>query len=169
MHAINFLTAVSRSVHYKLFEGADTLRQICESIVIPNLRMREDMVRGCACCAASRGRWGVSGSTILWGGGTALAGGMPHAAPTACGHVPPPHACTLTLPALLPAHRCLQEEMFEMNWIEYVRRDTEGSDSDTRRRAASELVKSLTDRFPQQVGSGRRWRVVCLGRCVRPC
>lgn len=45
MHAINFLTAVSRSVHYKLFEGADTLRQICESIVIPNLRMREDMVR----------------------------------------------------------------------------------------------------------------------------
>ena len=57
MHAINFLTAVSRSVHYKLFEGADTLRQICESIVIPNLRMREDMVRGCACCAALRGRW----------------------------------------------------------------------------------------------------------------
>ena len=46
--------------------------------------------------------------------------------------------------------------MFEMNWIEYVRRDTEGSDSDTRRRAASELVKSLTDRFPQQVGWGRR-------------
>lgn len=43
-----------------------------------------------------------------------------------------------------------------MNWIEYVRRDTEGSDSDTRRRAASELVKSLTDRFPQQVG-GERW------------
>ena len=42
--------------------------------------------------------------------------------------------------------------MFEMNWVEYVRRDTEGSDSDTRRRAASELVKALTDRFPQQVG-----------------
>ena len=51
--------------------------------------------------------------------------------------------------------RCVlvaQEEMFEMNWIEYVRRDTEGSDSDTRRRAASELVKSLTERFPAQVG-----------------
>ncbi len=44
MHAINFLTAVARSVHFKLFEGADTLRSICESIVIPNLRMREDMV-----------------------------------------------------------------------------------------------------------------------------
>lgn len=37
-----------------------------------------------------------------------------------------------------------------MNWVEYVRRDTEGSDSDTRRRAASELFKTLTDRFPQQ-------------------
>ena len=46
LHAINFLTAVSRSVHHQLFEGADTLRQICESIVIPNLRMREDMVGG---------------------------------------------------------------------------------------------------------------------------
>ncbi len=64
---------------------------------------------------------------------------------------------------------CLQEEMFDMNWIEYVRRDTEGSDSDTRRRAASELVKSLTERFPAEVGgdpgsagqAGRR--VVCLG------
>lgn len=40
-----------------------------------------------------------------------------------------------------------------MNWVEYVRRDTEGSDSDTRRRAASELVKSLTERFPAEVRS----------------
>ena len=45
MHAINFLTAVSRSVHFGVFEGADALRQVCESIVIPNLKMREDMVR----------------------------------------------------------------------------------------------------------------------------
>lgn len=37
-----------------------------------------------------------------------------------------------------------------MNWVEYVRRDTEGSDSDTRRRAASELVKALTARYPAQ-------------------
>ncbi|GAB4819020.1 hypothetical protein N2152v2_006066 [Parachlorella kessleri] len=86
LHAINFLTAVSRSVHYQLFKDPTALRQICESIVIPNLKMRDDM-----------------------------------------------------------------EEMFDMNWIEYVRRDTEGSDSDTRRRAASELVKSLTERFPAEV------------------
>jgi hypothetical protein len=55
LHAINFLTAVSRSVHYKLFEGADTLRQVCESIVIPNLRMRDDMVR---CGGGASGAWG---------------------------------------------------------------------------------------------------------------
>eukprot|EP00887_Chlorella_sp_A99_P002133 scaffold21.g2133.t1 len=78
LHAINFLTAVARSVHFALFQDATALRQICESIVIPNIRMRGDM-----------------------------------------------------------------EEMFEMNWVEYVRRDTEGSDSDTRRRAASELVTEL--------------------------
>lgn len=54
---------------------------------------------------------------------------------------------------LHPFSPWLQEEMFEMNWVEYVRRDTEGSDSDTRRRAASELVKSLTERFPAEVRS----------------
>ncbi|KAL6780583.1 hypothetical protein ACKKBF_B12565 [Auxenochlorella protothecoides x Auxenochlorella symbiontica] len=85
LHAINFLTAVAGSVHHSLFQDPAVLRQVCESIVIPNLRIREDM-----------------------------------------------------------------EELFEMNWVEYVRRDTEGSDSDTRRRAASELVKALTARYPAQ-------------------
>lgn len=61
-----------------------------------------------------------------------------------------------------------QEEMFEMDWVEYVRRDTEGSDSDTRRRAASELVKSLTDRFPQQVGAGGRGGRVHVHSSVLP-
>lgn len=45
------------------------------------------------------------------------------------------------------------EEMFELNWVEYVRRDTEGSDSDTRRRAAAELVKSLTAKFPNEAST----------------
>ncbi len=49
-----------------------------------------------------------------------------------------------------------QEEMFEMNWLEYVRRDTEGSDSDTRRRAATELVRALTEKFPQEARPARR-------------
>jgi hypothetical protein len=51
-----------------------------------------------------------------------------------------------------------------MNWVEYVRRDTEGSDSDTRRRAASELVKSLTDQFPEQVRVWRESGCGCLAQ-----
>ena len=38
-----------------------------------------------------------------------------------------------------------------MNPLDYIRRDVEGSDSDTRRRAAAELLRSLTERFPTQV------------------
>uniref|UniRef100_A0A7S3VJD6 Importin N-terminal domain-containing protein n=1 Tax=Dunaliella tertiolecta TaxID=3047 RepID=A0A7S3VJD6_DUNTE len=86
MSAIRFLTTVSKSVHHKLFADAATLQQICESIVIPNLRLRDD-----------------------------------------------------------------DQEVFEMNPLEYIRRDAEGSDSDTRRRAAADLVKSLTEKFPSQV------------------
>lgn len=43
------------------------------------------------------------------------------------------------------------EELFDMNWVEYVRRDMEGSDSDTRRRMACELVKGLTQHYPAEV------------------
>jgi exportin-2 (importin alpha re-exporter) len=74
---IKFLTAVANSVHHSLFAGGDTLRQVCESIVIPNLTFTED-----------------------------------------------------------------DEELFETNHVEYVRRDIEGSDSDTRRRGACELGTS---------------------------
>eukprot|EP00210_Caulerpa_lentillifera_P007259 g6945.t1 len=42
-------------------------------------------------------------------------------------------------------------ELFEMNGIEYIRRDTEGSDSDTRRRAAADLVRTLAEPFPNEV------------------
>lgn len=38
-----------------------------------------------------------------------------------------------------------------MNPVEYIRRDAEGSDSDTRRRAAADLVRSLTDKYEVQV------------------
>ena len=47
--------------------------------------------------------------------------------------------------------RSSDEEMFEDNPEEYIRRDIEGSDVDTRRRVACELVKSLTRYFEQQV------------------
>jgi exportin-2 (importin alpha re-exporter) len=85
MAAIAFLTTVARSVHHTLFSDPAVLKQVCEGIVVPNLRLRDQ-----------------------------------------------------------------DEELFEMNWVEYVRRDTEGSDSDTRRRAASELVRALVEKFPQQ-------------------
>ncbi|KAL6747498.1 Cse1-domain-containing protein [Haematococcus lacustris] len=86
MSAIHFLTSVAKGVQHTLFSTPGALQQICESIVVPNLRVRAD-----------------------------------------------------------------DEELFEMNPVDYIRRDSEGSDSDTRRRAAAELVKSLTDKFPAQV------------------
>ena len=43
------------------------------------------------------------------------------------------------------------EELFEDNPTDYIRKDMEGSDTDTRRRAASELVRSLLKFFSPQV------------------
>lgn len=56
---------------------------------------------------------------------------------------------SIVLPALRP--RADEEELFEENPLEYMRRDVEGSDSDTRRRAAADLVKNLVERFPGEV------------------
>lgn len=42
-------------------------------------------------------------------------------------------------------------ELFEDNAEEYIRRDLESSDVDTRRRAAVELVRALCRSFEQQV------------------
>ena len=92
MGAIRFLITVARSTHRHLFGENTVLRQIVESIVLPNLRLRDE-----------------------------------------------------------------DEELFDMNYIEYVRRDAEGSDSDTRRRLACELVRALTEGFEAEVtklGSG---------------
>ena len=43
-------------------------------------------------------------------------------------------------------------ELFETNWVEYVRRDAEGADADTRRRAAAELARALVEKFPRGAG-----------------
>lgn len=43
------------------------------------------------------------------------------------------------------------EELFECNPEEYIRRDIEGSDVDTRRRAACDLVKVLGRSFEQEI------------------
>lgn len=41
MNAIRFLTTVAKSVHCKLFADATVLKQVCESIILPNLRVSE--------------------------------------------------------------------------------------------------------------------------------
>lgn len=43
------------------------------------------------------------------------------------------------------------EELFEDNPEEYTRRDIEGSDIDTRRRAACDLVNTLGQHFEQRI------------------
>jgi exportin-2 (importin alpha re-exporter) len=45
------------------------------------------------------------------------------------------------------------EEDFEDTPMDYVRKDLEGSDFDTRRRAASDFVKILCNQFEQEVTS----------------
>lgn len=86
--AIKFLTTVSTSVHHTLFANKDVIPQICQGIVIPNVRLRED-----------------------------------------------------------------DEELFEMNYIEFIRRDMEGSDLDTRRRIACELLKGIATHYGDVVKS----------------
>jgi len=49
------------------------------------------------------------------------------------------------------ALRTIDEELFEDDPIEYIRRDLEGSDSDTRRRAAADFVRGLMEHFESQV------------------
>lgn len=47
--------------------------------------------------------------------------------------------------------RVSDEELFEDNADEYIRRDIEGSDIDTRRRAACDLVKTLAQNFEAKI------------------
>ncbi|KAJ9188159.1 hypothetical protein P3X46_003548 [Hevea brasiliensis] len=84
--AIKFLTTVSTSVQHVLFANEGVIPQICQSIVIPNVRLRDE-----------------------------------------------------------------DEELFEMNYIEFIRRDMEGSDLDTRRRIACELLKGIATNYRTQV------------------
>ncbi|CAH8343683.1 unnamed protein product [Eruca vesicaria subsp. sativa] len=84
--AIKFLTTVSTSAHHALFAGENVIKEICQSIVIPNVSLRDE-----------------------------------------------------------------DEELFEMNYIEFIRRDMEGSDVDTRRRIACELLKGLAANYRGQV------------------
>ncbi|CAL4918693.1 unnamed protein product [Urochloa decumbens] len=86
--AIRFLTTVAESVHHALFGSPEAMKQICDSVVVPNLRLQDE-----------------------------------------------------------------DEELFEGNWVEYVRRDSEGSDADTLRRAACRLLRGLAANYREQVAA----------------
>lgn len=43
------------------------------------------------------------------------------------------------------------EELFEMNFVEYIQRDIEGSDVDTRRRIVCELLRGLALNYRDQM------------------
>ena len=45
------------------------------------------------------------------------------------------------------------EELFEDDPAEYIRRDLEGADSDTRRRSATDLIRGLLDPLERPVTS----------------
>lgn len=86
-NAIQFISTVAmRPQHRELFENEESLKSICEKIIIPNLFLRDADI-----------------------------------------------------------------EVFEDNPEEYIRKDIERSDIDTRRRAASDLVQSLCGQFEKQV------------------
>ena len=52
------------------------------------------------------------------------------------------------------------EELFEINPTDYIRKDLEGSDADTRRRSATELVRGMCRNFEQVVTE------LCMGYIV---
>jgi len=86
-NAIQFIsTVVYRPQYRSLFENEESLKSICEKIIIPNLFLRD-----------------------------------------------------------------VDIEIFEDNPEEYIRKDIERSDTDTRRRAASDLVQALSSQFEKQV------------------
>uniref|UniRef100_A0A6A7G5K1 Exportin-2 n=1 Tax=Hirondellea gigas TaxID=1518452 RepID=A0A6A7G5K1_9CRUS len=85
--AMGFLTSVvTKPWHRELFKDEKVHQEICQKIIIPNIRLRESDV-----------------------------------------------------------------EEFEMNGLEYLRRDMEGSDANTRRRMAVDLVQGLCRYFEEQI------------------
>ncbi|KAL9596202.1 MAG: hypothetical protein Q9219_005954 [cf. Caloplaca sp. 3 TL-2023] len=85
--ALQFLTSVTRmSQHARVFNSEDTMNQVIERVVLPNLTLRDSDL-----------------------------------------------------------------EMFEDEPIEFIRRDLEGSDSDTRRRAATDFLQQLLTQFQKLV------------------
>ncbi|KAF8413337.1 hypothetical protein HHK36_001316 [Tetracentron sinense] len=64
-----------------------------------------------------------------------------------------PNRLTITAIKFLTTLRDEDEELFELNFVEFIRRDIEGSDLDTRRRIACELMKGIATNYKEQVTS----------------
>jgi exportin-2 (importin alpha re-exporter) len=86
--AISFLTAVSRGVHHAILGEENTLRTLCEAVIVPNVSARQADV-----------------------------------------------------------------ESYEDTPVEYMRGDVEGSDAETRRRAACDLVRGLCTHYERQAAA----------------
>ena len=85
--ALHFLSSITRiEQHSRAFNGEDTMGQVIEKVVLPNLKLRDSDL-----------------------------------------------------------------ELFEDEPIEFIRRDLEGSDNDTRRRAATDFLRALMYQFEQLV------------------
>lgn len=129
--AIAVLTAVvKQSRHKELFQSIETLQNICEKIVIPNMTFRRKYTK-------KKTRAPMMGPYVQY---ISTRQEVPN--------VPVPYAQFTYVPSIGS-----DEELFEDNPIDYIRRDMEGSDIGTRRRAASDLVKGLCEHFQQDVTS----------------
>ncbi len=120
--AIQFLTSLSTGIHNPLFKEPDTLKMLCERIIIPNMKLRGK---------ENRTKFLYLASLLLYN-------------------------LSLTyLPRFSSLHISIEIdlELFEDNPIEYIRRDMEGSDNDTRRKAALELVKGLRKHYERETTS----------------
>jgi exportin-2 (importin alpha re-exporter) len=74
--------------------------------------------------------------------------------------IPPPPTTSHPISSHPTSHRLPQdEELFDDNPFEYVRRDVEGSDTDTRRRVSCDLVRALCRNYEQQITT-RPWRTL---------
>jgi exportin-2 (importin alpha re-exporter) len=62
-----------------------------------------------------------------------------------------PNMTMRSIPLQLLPDKASDEELFEDDPLDYIRRDLEGSDSDTRRRSSSDFVRGLMEHFESSV------------------
>ena len=157
--SIKFLTSVATSVHHTLFSHGSALQDVCERIIV-RAHAGGAPLRACrAALRLSRAARPPTHPRPL-----PLPPPPPPPPPTPPPNPPPnPPPLPSTFLATGHAAACAQvpnlrlleadEEMFEDDPAEFIRRDIEGSDTDTRRRVCAELVRALCRTFAERVGA----------------